>query len=487
MSTLGRYNGTAFTVTSAGVAVVAPFASVRVLREDSGALASLKNDRAGLVTLSNPMTADAYGRFSFCVVGLAEGFRIRMTEAASPGLEFELRGVMVGTLAELDVPFSAPGDIWVGGVGGAPAVLTVGADGKVAAADSSQAKGLIYIDNPSRPVLNINPDNLLDQINEGALYTVNASDVRGPDGVSGTSVGAGVWKMRTLADPDNAARKVLELTCTTADASLAATDDYFLYRAVEGYDSALLLPGTASPQSVTIQFRLKTSVTGIYGVSIANSALNRRYIGTITVSDTAIHDYTVTLTMDTTGTWLYTNGVGMYMRLCLAAGSNFQSTAGAWAAGAQQTTSAQANFMSNTANIAYLGSVHIIPGPLVQSYQPADIQRHLAKAQRQYEKSYNLGVVPGTSTGAGSVQTAFGAALAGYQEIDVPWKVRKRTTPTVLFWSSTGVANSALQDDASTVAVTVQDAGEWGTRYSLTNTSGRYGNRVHFTSSARLS
>jgi hypothetical protein len=84
--------------------------------------------------------------------------------------------------------------------------------------------------------------------------------------------------------------------------------------------------------------------------------------------------------MDTTGTWLYTNGVGLYLAICLSAGSNFQGTAGAWAADAKQTTSAQCNFMSSTSNIAYLKRIQLIPGALVQAYKPADIQKELAKA-----------------------------------------------------------------------------------------------------------
>jgi hypothetical protein len=52
--------------------------------------------------------------------------------------------------------------------------------------------------------------------------------------------------LRTLADPENAALKCLEITCTTADAAIAATDDYFIYSAVEGYDAAALMAGTSA-------------------------------------------------------------------------------------------------------------------------------------------------------------------------------------------------------------------------------------------------
>jgi hypothetical protein len=68
--------------------------------------------------------------------------------------------------------------------------------------------------------------------------------------------------------------------------------------------------------------------------------------------------------------------------LTLAAGANFQGGGRRVGGGAEQTTAAQCNFMSNVANVAYLKRIQLIPGALVQAYKPADIQKELAKAQR---------------------------------------------------------------------------------------------------------
>jgi hypothetical protein len=179
-----------------------------------------------------------------------------------------------------------------------------------------------------REPLNVNPNWLVDQINEGALYTYSAASAVGPDGWTGSATGAGVFKLRTLADPDNAALKCLEITCTTADASIAATDNYYIKTAIEGYDVAGLSAGTASAGYITIRFKAKSnSVTGVFGIAVQNSAADRRYIGTFTVPDTAENEYTITLQLDTTGTWLYTNGIGLQVIITLAAGSNFHGTA----------------------------------------------------------------------------------------------------------------------------------------------------------------
>jgi hypothetical protein len=67
------------------------------------------------------------------------------------------------------------GDILAATGAGAFTRLGVGTNGQVVAADSSQSGKLVYVDNPSRPNLLINPNWQIDQINEGALYTVNAT------------------------------------------------------------------------------------------------------------------------------------------------------------------------------------------------------------------------------------------------------------------------------------------------------------------------
>src|SRR6266404_4339256 len=179
----------------------------------------------------------------------------------------------------------------------------------------------------------INPNWQIDQINEGGLYTINSgAGIQGPDGWTGYAT-TGIFKLRTLVDPDNAALKCLEITCTTADAAPAAGAHYGIATAIEGYDAAALMSGTAFAQQITIQFKFKTSLIGTYGVSIRNSALNRSYTGVIVVADIAEHEYVVKLTLDTAGVWLYTNGVGIIFELSLYAGATFQTPANVWTAG----------------------------------------------------------------------------------------------------------------------------------------------------------
>lgn len=300
---------------------------------------------------------------------------------------------------------TAKGSLVSASAASTPAERTVGTDGQVLAADSSQASGLSYIDDMSRPNLLTNPNWQIDQLNLGALYTINAASMQGPDGWSGTAVGGGVFKMRTLTDPDNAALSCLEITCTTADAAIGAADDYFIHTAIEGYDIASLMVGTASALPITVQFKFKSNVNGVYGVSFCNSAVSRSYVGQFTVADALEHEYTISLTLDTAGAWLYTNGVGMFMRICLAVGASSQGAVGVWAANAAQAPATQCNFMSNIANIAYLKRIQVIPGSIVQAYRPADIQKEMAKAQRYFQTMTSAWVGYGSAGGSINITT----------------------------------------------------------------------------------
>jgi hypothetical protein len=142
---LARHNGVAFVIDANNFVKIAPFASVEVRRESTGALASLFSDRAGLVGISNPMTADEYGRFTFCVPGLQEGYRIRVTEAASPGLEYTHRNVPIGLFQELDSPLTTLGDLMRGGSTGEPERMGVGSDGYPLVPNSGGPAGLAYL------------------------------------------------------------------------------------------------------------------------------------------------------------------------------------------------------------------------------------------------------------------------------------------------------------------------------------------------------
>lgn len=306
-----------------------------------------------------------------------------------------------------------------------------------------------FIQDRLAPNLLINPNWIFDQINEGTLYTITGggADVQTVDGWSGSAVASpGVFKVRRLTDPENAALQCLEVTCTTIDASIAATDAYYLHTAIEGQDALSLMLGTALAETITVTFNFKTSVTGIYGISLANSALNRSYVGSINAVDTSEHTYSVTLALDTSGTWLYDTGVGLRLRVCLAAGSNFQTATGSWGANNMLTTSSQVNFMSSTSNIAYLKRIQLAATPVAVPLLPINYSSDLLKCQRYYTKSYALGTAVGTATTTNQ-NLQYADKTNSTQASYTSWyPVQMRATPTATIWSPASGSASNIRN-----------------------------------------
>jgi hypothetical protein len=408
----------------------------------------------------------------------------RITNGAAPlvGTDIATKNY-VDSVASGTVP--QPFSVAIGGTG----FSSVGADGRVMVSSG----GVLVFTDYTREPLNVNPNMVIDQINEGALYTINGVGVQGPDGWTGSTVGTGVFKLRTVVDPDNAALKCLEITCTTADAAIAAADSYQIFTAIEGFDVADLKIGTASASQATVLMKFKSNVAGVYGVALVNSAGNRANIGIITAPDANEHFYALTFSLDTAGVWLYTNGIGLQLVVSLAQGSNLQSVAGNWGAGAGRTTAAQCNFMSNVANIAYLRA-HVIPGGVALAYHARDISRELRKAQRYFTKSFDQGRAVAQNSGDlnGVAVAPSPGTASGMNFTDRVFKSEMRGVPTMLSYNPLA-ANAFARDIQSNVDCTATAFGVIGTSgFQISATTGVGSgttNRVavHWTANARLS
>lgn len=128
---------------------------------------------------------------------------------------------------------------------------------------------------------------------------------------------------------------VNSLRATSLSAYSVGTSDTFLIsQIIEGLNVADLGWGTASAQTVTLSFWVKSSLTGTFGGVLKNSAANRSYPFSYTISSANTWEKeTITIPGDTSGTWLTTNGIGIYVIFGLGGGSTFSGTAGSWTAG----------------------------------------------------------------------------------------------------------------------------------------------------------
>ena len=125
------------------------------------------------------------------------------------------------------------------------------------------------------------------------------------------------------------------LATSSSAYSVTASDGFRLQQRIEGFNTADLAFGSASAKTVTLSFWVKSTLTGTFGGSLCNSAFNRTYPFTYTISSASTWEQkTITIAGDTSGTWIgATNGIGIIVYFSLGAGSNFTGTNNAWNSG----------------------------------------------------------------------------------------------------------------------------------------------------------
>ena len=222
----------------------------------------------------------------------------------------------------------------------------------------------------------------------------------------------------TQAESGHKSSYSLKVDCTTVDSSIAAGDYCSISHKLEGYSMQAIMGNWA-----TISFWVKATKTGIYCFAMRNSAGDKTWISeyTVSVSDTW-EKKTITVNFsDSSGTWLYTNGVGLICTWALATGSTFQSTADSWLATNDWATSNQVNACDNTANNFLLSQVKMEEGETATPYRSRLFSEELALCQRYFQKAIDDDMFAGY---AYSTTQAF---------ITIPFKVTLRAEPSTTF------------------------------------------------------
>jgi len=265
----------------------------------------------------------------------------------------------------------------------------------------------------------INGDMRVDQRNEGAAVTVNAtSSFRSVDKWNGVgTAAAGVYTLqRNAASPPAGFTNYVTATTTTADASPAAASRYTLDTRIEGFLCQDMGFGTALPKNISISFWARSSKTGNFSVGVVNSAQNRSYVFVFSIGAAATWTpVKVTLPADNTGTWLVNNGIGVWLKFDLGSGSNFQATAlNTWQAGNvfETPTSPASIVATNGATFDITGAqLEVANGATSFDYLLYGAQ--LLLCQRYYQKSFAQGTAPAQNIGNFTGEQCFPATFAG--------------------------------------------------------------------------
>jgi hypothetical protein len=225
--------------------------------------------------------------------------------------------------------------------------------------------------------------------------------------------------------------------------SITSTDTFGIRQRIEGLNIADLAWGTASAATVTLSFWVRSSLTGTFGGALQNSAGNRSYPFSYSISAANTWEQkSITIAGDTTGTWLTTNGIGVEVYFGLGVGSTYSGTAGAWSGSNLSSATGATSVVGTNGATFYITGVQLEKGTAATSFDYRPYGTELQLCQRYaivYGRDQTYNEIGGTGFAYGTADT----------NIPVAFPVQMRTTPTL---STSG--NFQVSDGASATAIT---------------------------------
>jgi len=346
----------------------------------------------------------------------------------------------------------------------------------------------------------INGAMVIDQRNAGASVAYNAETKYSLDRWNLRYNGGSGLATATVQQSSSAPagfKNSLLLTVGTAKTP-ASGNRFNLEQAIEANNITDLMFGTSNAQTVTVSFWVKSSLTGSFGFVLGN--LNdRAYCATYTITAANTWEYkTITIPGCTDGTWNTTGtSGGIYLHWDLGNGSDVRGTAGSWNSGQFLGVTGTTNVVATTGATWSVTGLQLEVGTAATAFERRPFTTELQLCQRYFEKSYDIGVVPGTTAVNGYIISPTGTnTVVNNVVFNGPsYKVNKRiTNPTIVIYGYSGgtskVSGASTGGDLASNSGILNSTGE--STFSVYNNSGSslttnsLGVIYHFTSSAEL-
>jgi hypothetical protein len=235
----------------------------------------------------------------------------------------------------------------------------------------------------------INGDMRIDQRNAGASVTPSAGSNYTLDRWQyQADVGSKASVQRNAGSVTPPVGFTNYLGVTSLSAYTAGTNEqYNLSHYIEGFNVADLGWGTANASTVTLSFWVRSSLTGTFSGALTNSAGNRSYAFTFTV--TSANTWTqasITIVGDTTGSWATDNSTGISVKFNLGSGSGKLKTAGSWGTGDVLGATGSVAVVATNGATFYITGVQLEVGSVATPFERRPYGQELALCQRYYQK-----------------------------------------------------------------------------------------------------
>jgi len=215
--------------------------------------------------------------------------------------------------------------------------------------------------------------------------------------------------------------------------ALTGSDVFMLQQKIEGYNVSDLMLGTASAATFTVSFWVRSSLTGLFGGSLINSASDRAYPFSYTISTANTWEQkSVTITGDTSGTWLTTNGSGLELRISLGGSGSYVGTANTWGTGNYVTPTGCVSVVGTNGATFYITGVQLEVGTVATSFDYRSYGTELALCMRYFEA-----ILLNSYSATGQAYSTSGG------EVPIYFTVKKRADPTITL-PTTGSAGGQI-------------------------------------------
>jgi hypothetical protein len=253
-----------------------------------------------------------------------------------------------------------------------------------------------YINSTGRPLTNrnliINGAMQIAQRNT-SVTGITTGDYRTADRWYFFVSSTGTWTMNveSSAPTNTEFRNSSNVICTTADSSLAATDELAIIQNIEGFNCQGIKKGTSNAESITVSFWVKSSNTGTFICELRDEDNSRHISKTYTINAANTWEKeTITFPPDTTGAFDNDNNSSLRLFMWLAAGSNFTSgtlNSTAWASSVNTNrVVGQLNLANRVGNYLAITGVQLETGTVATPFEIRPYGTELALCQRYFVK-----------------------------------------------------------------------------------------------------
>jgi len=350
----------------------------------------------------------------------------------------------------------------LGTYGGATSipVLAIDAKGRITTASTSAiTSGLTGFRNRI-----INGDMRIDQRNAGASVT-DPTNSYTLDRFASSQSQASKYSVQQNAGavtPPSGFTNYLGVTSLSAY-TVGSSENFAIYQPIEGFNVSDLDWGKATAKTVTLSFWVRSSLTGTFGVSLMNSAQNRSYPASYTINTAGAWEYkTISISGDTSGTWLTTNGVGIYLFIGLGVGSAFSGASGSWAGTGYFGVTGATSVVGTNGATLYITGVQLEQGSTATEFERRPIGTELALCQRYFWKSFDQSVAPAQNVATGGNLQSFGPAsnvsFTAFQQLPSTM----RAIPSVTSYSPDNASSNWTDQGGARPTASVQNIGQNG-------------------------